>query len=64
MNEREIIQWLRQAQGQATIAWKNTEWPQYRNRALAFKEAADYIETTIKERHAANIEALNKPPIR
>lgn len=60
MNEREIIAYLRQAQSHATMAWKNYGRAEDWGKAEAYREAADYIELTVNEKHAANIAALDK----
>jgi len=60
MNEREIIAYLRQCQSHAKMAWENYGRMKDFDKAEAFREAADYIELTVNERHAANIAALDK----
>jgi len=62
MNEKEILAWLRQAQSHAETAWKKYGRTEHWGKFQAFKEAADYIEATVEERRAANIEALLRKP--
>ena len=42
------------------MAWENYGRMKDFDKAEAFREAADYIELTVNERHAANIAALDK----
>ena len=60
MNEREIIAYLRQCQSHATMSWKNYGRAEDWGKAEAYRQAADYIELTVNERHAAMIEAIYK----
>lgn len=64
MNEREIIAYLRQCQSHAEMAWEKSNSQIYLGMAEAYRQAADYIELTVNERHAANIEALDKKQIK
>ena len=62
MNEKEILEYLRaQQRAYEAEAIRHLNIAA-RGKSLALLEVIEYIEKTVRERHAANIAALDRKP--